>query len=649
MKRKLSIIIINFNVKYFLEHCLNSALSALTGIEGEIIVVDNHSTDGSKSYFENRFPPVKFIWNETNIGFGKANNLGLKYATGEYILFLNPDTIIPEDCFKKCISFLQSKNDTGALGVKMIDGSGRFLKESKRSFPYPLTSLFKLMGLANLFPHSKLFAKYHLGNLDENSNHEVDVLAGAFMMIPRKIINVVKGFDEDFFMYGEDIDLSYRIQQAGFVNYYFAETCIIHFKGESTKKGSLNYVKMFYSAMNIFVKKHYKNSRAGIFNLFIQVAIGIRAAMAAAARFLKWIGMPVIDMLVIAGSFWIVKILWSIYIKQEVNYSPNVLLIALPVFTGLFLLTSWLTGLYDGYYKQSRLNKSTLVSILVIFSFYSLLTESLRFSRGILLFGSLAAYGLMTIVRICFKKWDVIEKAPEEDGFDQTIVIGTSLEYQSVVQLLEKSGFKEKAYGRINPSKTDDPDSLGNLNELQNIVKSYPVKQIILCQGKLSIKETISLLPSIPSKISVQFFTPELNTIIGSDDRNEVGRTFSGGAPDYNINKKISRRGKRILDVLVSIFFLLTFPIHLFLKKHFTTFFKKSVNVLLGKNTWVGYAGNDSKLPTLKPGIITSTGLPIKMNRIPVRALNEADYLYALNYEVMNDLKLIWKNYRFLS
>ena len=221
MNNQLSIIIVNFNVKYFLEHCLNSVLNALNGIEGEIIVVDNNSTDGSKEYFKGRFPQVNFIWNNANIGFGKANNLGLKYATGDYVLFLNPDTLLPEDCLEKCIHFLQAHENNGALGVKMIDGSGRFLKESKRSFPYPFTSLYKLTGLAKLFPRSKIFARYHLGNLDENKNHEVDVLAGAFMMLPRKILEVVKGFDEDFFMYGEDIDLSYRIQQAGFVNYYF--------------------------------------------------------------------------------------------------------------------------------------------------------------------------------------------------------------------------------------------------------------------------------------------------------------------------------------------------------------------------------------------------------------------------------------------
>lgn len=649
MNKQLSIIIINFNVKYFLEHCLNSVLTALNGINGEIIVVDNQSTDGSKEYFKNRFQQVNFIWNDVNIGFGKANNLGLKYATGEYILFLNPDTILPEDCLEKCIGFLQSNQDNGALGVKMLDGSGKFLKESKRSFPYPFTSLYKLTGLAKLFPRSRVFAKYHLGNLDENENHEVDVLAGAFMMIPRKIMQVVKGFDEDFFMYGEDVDLSYRIQQTGFVNHYFAETSIIHFKGESTKKGSLNYVRMFYKAMSIFVTKHYKNTRAGVFHLFIQIAIGLRAAMAAGTRFLKWIGMPVIDMLIIAGSFWLVKTIWSVYIKQEVNYSPNLLLIALPVFTGLFLFTSWLTGLYDGHYKQSRLNKSTLVSILVIFSLYSLLPERLRFSRGILLFGSLTAFGLMTLAKTLFLKWGVIERGPGEESFAETVVIGSNEEYEQVSSLLEKSGFKVKIFGRIDTGDIPVPDTLGNVNDLKNILHSYPVKQVIFCQGLLSFKEIISLLPSVPTKIRVQFFSPGLNTMIGSDDQNEAGRIFSEEVNDLNLNKKISRRGKRILDVLVSIFFLVTFPIHLFIKKRFVSFLKNSTQVLTAKKTWVGFAGNDPALPHLKPGIITSTGLPSELNRLSRSSLKTTDHLYARHYEVMSDIKLIWKHYRYLS
>jgi GT2 family glycosyltransferase len=255
-------------------------------MEAEIIVVDNNSTDGSFEFFKNTFPCVNFIWNKTNVGFAKANNQALKIAKGDYILFLNPDTIVPEDCFEKCISFISSQKNNIALGVKMIDGSGNFLKESKRGFPTPLTSFYKLFGLSKLFPRSKIFSTYHLGYLNENENHEVDVLAGAFMMIPKKILDTIGGFDEDFFMYGEDIDLCYRIQKAGFKNYYFAETCILHFKGESSKKGSLNYVKTFYTAMSVFVKKHYRKG-AGLLSFFIHVAIIIRAFMSAVSRLLN--------------------------------------------------------------------------------------------------------------------------------------------------------------------------------------------------------------------------------------------------------------------------------------------------------------------------------------------------------------------------
>lgn len=283
---QLSIIIVNYNVKYFLEQCLFSVLKAIKNLEAEVLVIDNASSDGSFEFFKDKFPQVSFTWEETNAGFAKANNQALKLAKGDYILFLNPDTIVAEDCFEKCISFINSKQNKCALGIKMIDGSGIFLKESKRGFPSPVTSFFKLSGMSKLFPHSKIFAEYHLGNLSENENHPVDVLAGAFMLVPKKILDITGGFDEQFFMYGEDIDLSYRIQKAGFDNYYFAESTILHFKGESTKKAGLRYVKTFYKAMSIFVKKHYGKS-AEAFTFIIQFGIFLRAALSAIGRLIK--------------------------------------------------------------------------------------------------------------------------------------------------------------------------------------------------------------------------------------------------------------------------------------------------------------------------------------------------------------------------
>ena len=275
---QLSIIIVNFNVKYFLEQCLYAVQKACAGIEAEIFVVDNLSTDGSREYLVPKFTTVHFRWNTTNMGFGKANNSVLKEARGEHILFLNPDTIVPEDCFKKCLSFFANQKNCGALGVRMIDGSGRFLKESKRGFPDPVTSFYKMTGMAALFPATKSFGSYYAGHLPQNENNPIEVLAGAFMMLSKKAIDATGGFDESFFMYGEDIDLSYRIREAGMENYYFADTTIIHFKGESTQKISSQYIQHFYGAMQMFVNKHYAHKKVNL--RFMNIAVNMSKALA---------------------------------------------------------------------------------------------------------------------------------------------------------------------------------------------------------------------------------------------------------------------------------------------------------------------------------------------------------------------------------
>lgn len=376
----------------------------MRNIDGEIIVIDNHSSDDSFVFFQNEFREVQFTWNKANVGFAKANNQGLAIAKGENILFLNPDTIVPEDCFEKCIAFINKNNC--AVGIKMLDGSGNFLKESKRAFPSPATSMFKLFGLAKLFPHSKTFSKYHLSYLNENENHEVDVLAGAFMMVPKNILDRVGGFDEDFFMYGEDIDLSFRIQKAGFKNFYFAESSIIHFKGESTKKGSLNYVKMFYKAMSIFVKKHYGSSRSRLFSFFIHIAIFTRASFSAIARLLK------------------------------LNHAKR-------------------------------------------------------------------------------------KTATVENG--ATVIAGSLHEYNEATGLLIHAGMAEDILGRIETDNPKDSDTVGSIDDLENICTTHPIKRIVFCEGALSFKKIIAAIQRVPKYISVQLFSKGSHAIIGSDDRNVAG------------------------------------------------------------------------------------------------------------------------------
>lgn len=248
---ELSIIIVNYNVRYFLEQCLQSVLDASVNISSEIIVVDNNSPDSSCDMIKTKFPQVKLIANKENTGFSKANNQGVAVAKGDYVLILNPDTVVAEDTFEKILAFAKKKNNLGILGVKLIDGTGKYLPESKRGIPTPRVALRKLLGYS-----SNQKGKYYATHLRDNESGIVEILVGAFMLIKRQVYNEVGGFDEDYFMYGEDIDISYKIHHKGYQNYYYSDTKIIHYKGESTRK-DIKYLRYFYGAMKIFYQKHF--------------------------------------------------------------------------------------------------------------------------------------------------------------------------------------------------------------------------------------------------------------------------------------------------------------------------------------------------------------------------------------------------------
>ncbi|GEM_PF-23426 len=275
---KISIIIVNYNVKYFLEQCLLSVKAGIVGMDAEVYVVDNNSTDGSVEYLRPKFPEVIFIENKENTGFAKANNQAIKECKGEYILLLNPDTIIGEETLRTLSFFMDEHPQTGGIGVKMLDGHGVFLPESKRSFPSPWVSFCKLFGLSKLFPKSKMFARYSLPYLNKNKQHKVDVLAGAFMLLRHEALDKIGLLDESFFMYGEDIDLSYRLVLEGYNNYYIPER-ILHYKGESSKQDDIRYIKSFYGAMLIFYKKYYPHSK-WLISFLIKLAIGLKTFQA---------------------------------------------------------------------------------------------------------------------------------------------------------------------------------------------------------------------------------------------------------------------------------------------------------------------------------------------------------------------------------
>ncbi|MBO7437335.1 MAG: glycosyltransferase family 2 protein [Bacteroidaceae bacterium] len=267
-----SVIIVSYKVRYYIEQCLNSVLRSVA--DAQILVVDNNSDDGSVEYLRERFPQAEIIANDFNAGFGKANNMALAKATGRYVLFLNPDTVVAERTIPGCIEYMEAHPEVGAVGVRMQYGNGRFALESRRSLPTPSVSFWHMTGLGKLFPKSKVFAKYHRTYLDKDSECPIDVVSGAYMFVRKEALDRTGGFDEAFFMYGEDIDLSYRILQAGYQNRYLPLP-MVHYKGESTNKTSYRYAQVFYDAMLIFFNKHFQRY-SRLFALLVRIVVGCR-------------------------------------------------------------------------------------------------------------------------------------------------------------------------------------------------------------------------------------------------------------------------------------------------------------------------------------------------------------------------------------
>lgn len=275
---KLSIVIVSYNVKFYLEQCLLSLQRALTDIEAEVFVVDNHSRDDSVAFLRERFPWVNYIECNHNWGFSRANNMAIRQSRGEYVLLLNPDTIVGETTIRRCLDFMDAHPDAGAAGVRMLQGNGSDAKESRRGLPSPMVAFYKMAGLCSRYPQSRRFGHYYMGYLPWDEPAQIEVVSGAYCLLRRKVLDKVGLLDEDYFMYGEDIDLSYRILKGGYHNYYLPEK-ILHYKGESTHKSSFRYVHVFYDAMLIFLRKHYGHV-SFLLALPIKAAVYMKAALA---------------------------------------------------------------------------------------------------------------------------------------------------------------------------------------------------------------------------------------------------------------------------------------------------------------------------------------------------------------------------------
>ena len=639
----LSVIIVSYNVKHFLEQCLLSVFNALDGIEAEVIVVDNASGDGSCEMVRERFKPVKLIENTTNVGFSRANNQAIAIAKGEFILLLNPDTVLQEDTLVRCLSFMRNHPDAGGLTVKMIDGKGKFLPESKRGFPSPVTAFFKIFGFASLFPRSKTFARYYLGHLDKNSTHEIEVLPGAFMFLRAKTLREVGLLDEQFFMYGEDIDLSYRILKGGYKNYYYPECQIIHYKGESTRKGSLNYVLVFYRAMILFTKKHVNSRGAGLLVGIINLAIYFRAFLSLLHRLAKRLWLPLLDLaLIIAGVALIVPWWEQQRFQMQHVYPREYAGFLLSLYVAVWMLSLWLGGAYDKPRKVHAPSRSIAVGTVAILVIYSVLPAGMRFSRAIIIITGAWSLATTQLVRYLMV-WISPSSFATSLAAKRIAVLGNSNEVERVSKILNLTGISYKLVVSLTPDKLTGDNGYLNHERLAELVRVNGVNEIIFCTQGISMGAIVdAMLYLSPQGVSYKIATREGSSIIGSNSIEAQGELYT---LDFKaLGSPSVKRAKRLFDLFSAAAVIITWPVNaFFIRKPFRVMVE-ALSVLVGLKTWVGYGAASpealSALPKIKPSVFPY--IPVKY---PEKNSTRELYLYyARNYSVSLDLQILIRN-----
>lgn len=629
---KLSVIIVNYNVKAYLEQCLRSVFEALKGLDGDVFVVDNLSTDGSVEMVREKFPGVRLIANRENVGFSRANNQAIRASNAEYVLLLNPDTVVGEDVFRKVVAFMDAHPRAGGLGVKMIDGRGKFLPESKRGLPTPTVAFFKIIGLSRVFPKSRLFGRYHLGHLPEDENALIEILSGACMFLRKSTLDQVGLLDENFFMYGEDIDLSYRITLGGYENWYFPHARIIHYKGESTKKSSVNYVFVFYNAMAIFARKHFTRRGPQLFSLVIRGAIYLSAAAALVARFLSGALLPMLDLALLVFGF---HQLESARGFMPGELGPLVLLAA-----GMAAIMA-LFGAYDKPLRWGSLWKG-LGALFVLGLAWAEWQHEFpspflpRFAIAAMVFIGLRT--LFSIIRVG-------RQGPLNTHRARILAAGTKSEADRALALLWQTHYGLGKGVVVDAMQANAPDGAGLL---RGLIKRNHLDEVVFCAKDLSMQRIIQLMEQLAlGGPTFKIAQPSSEFIIGPSSTESLQDLLVPRA--YAVNGSSARRRRRTLDVLLALGFLATAPACIWFVRSKAGFISNLVGVLKGKRTWLGYcmAFADSRIPKLKPGVLDVVQTEgIEPVPIHVRRMNLE---YAKDYRVWKDLGRILRNFRLLG
>jgi len=648
----LSIIIVNYNVKEFLQNLLHSIEKASAEISKEIIIIDNASDDGSVEVIKEKFPSVILIENKINVGFGKANNQGLKIVQGKYILFINPDCIISEDTFNKMISFFESNPDCGLAGCKILNSDGTLQLACRRSFPGPWTSFTKVTGLSNIFPKSKIFARYNLTYLDENKTNEVDAISGSFMMMSKDVYQKIGGFDEQFFMYGEDLDLCYRVQKNGYKVYYVHNTQIIHYKGESTKRSNLDETKLFYDAMHLFVKKHL--SSFPIVELILRSAIGFRKLFAFLGKRKLVLIAALADFVVFDLCLFMAEKIYMGMTDWIGFLTPDY-----PVIYTIPALIHVIVSFFTGSYKKDSLSVlrsigAMLISFLLITSL-TFFFKQYAYSRAVVLISYLFFFLLTTFYRVFLKLFFKVGIKLDGALNRRTVIVGTDEEAVLIAKKIKSLkadlhsfiGLIGKTHSEIG-NQINDFKVVGSIGNIKNVFSEKKINEVIFSSEELSYVDMMSIV-SASRNSNVDF------KIVGSDMNFVVGKSSVSMLDDiplvevnYNISNPTVQTTKLIFDYAIALTVLFCmYPFIYFIVKLSgkKTEFRKLIlsvpAVLSSKFSFVG----PKKPLTFENEIIGKPGLTglWYIDEGKFTETEKLDFYYMKNQNIWLDLEILGK------
>lgn len=629
-----SIIIVNYNVEYFLDQCIASIYKSNGNLSIELIVVDNNSRDGSIEMLATNYPEVHVIANKENLGFSRANNQGIAESNGKYILLLNPDTVIGEDTLTSCYRHMETFTEYGALGIRMINGKGEYLPESKRGLPTPWVAFYKLSGLSKFFPRSKRFNRYHAGHIKETETADIEILSGAFMFLRKETLIKTGNLDETFFMYGEDIDLSYRILLAGYHNCYFGENQIIHYKGESTKKSSINYVFVFYRAMVIFAKKHFGRKNAGSFSFIINVGIYLRATAAILARIVKSAVLPIVDLTYLTVGLFALTNYWS---KANIEFPQHLIYFAIPLYAIVWYFSILLNGAYDFPLRITKVIKGSSMGTAVLLIIYALLPKELQFSR-LFIFTGMAWLLIYYIISRSFLQVAVGKRYKLFGSRAiRVAVVSESTEFDRIRTIIERSNSGISEVVRFDSIPALRASKLTSFQEIIFSTKELDYKSVI--QQMIDLRNLGKEFKISPSG---------RNYLIGSNSIDTSGDLYI-----LDINNLVSTenlRKKRVFDMAFGMLGLLLFPFIFFVFRSAKHYFKNMVQILLGKKSFIGFSEDaqlkDVRLPRIKRGILTPCDGIAHCDEDLCEKLN---LLYARDYSLRKDLRLVLKAWKKLD